>query len=239
MYRVILTVAMFAAVASPLAAGETMPMSEVRAITQKYCTVCHTDEKPLGGLSLEHVDRALVDPSIAAMMVSKLIGKAMGASGQKLPDRATQDAFREALTELSKGATQWGLVLTGTRESQAPMVAVIVKEIPTKANDEGAPDLYRLGIHCNPAAHEARFQLTWALRDITDNVVRLTVSADDSAPVQITIAKGDGSVFFNMPIPKQSLTVSGLFPDETVTYTFRDFPFRRALSSCFGTTAAH
>ncbi len=62
--------------------AEQMPVTQQNALVQKYCAVCHTDASMNGGLSFEHFDAAHADPGDAAMMVSKLKGKALGASGR-------------------------------------------------------------------------------------------------------------------------------------------------------------
>ena len=70
-------------------AAETMPVAQQNALIQKHCVVCHTDAARSGGLSLEHFNAATVDPSLAAMMVSKINGGAMGASAAPKPDQPT------------------------------------------------------------------------------------------------------------------------------------------------------
>ena len=65
----------------PALACATMPASRQNELVRTYCTVCHTDAARNGGLSLEHFDAANPDPGVAAMLASKLKGKAMGASG--------------------------------------------------------------------------------------------------------------------------------------------------------------
>src|SRR5579872_6892013 len=95
----------FALVAAAAYAGDIMPPAQQTALIQKYCAVCDTDASMNGGLTLEHFDAAKVDPSLAAMLVSKLKGKALGAAGLPLPEKATQDALEAALTAESAGAS--------------------------------------------------------------------------------------------------------------------------------------
>src|SRR5262249_49452564 len=52
--------------------AELMPVVQQNALVQKYCAVCHDDVHRNGGLSLQHFEASNVDPSLAAMMVSKL-----------------------------------------------------------------------------------------------------------------------------------------------------------------------
>src|SRR5207253_74002 len=93
-----------------------------------YCAVCHDDNHRNGGLSLQHFDAGTVEPSLAAMMVSKLKTGAIGASGQQA-DPGTEAAMIEALTAKSAGANGW--VLTTIENSQQTSMSVsIVHEGP-------------------------------------------------------------------------------------------------------------
>ena len=97
-----------AALIAPLAvASDLMPVAQQNALVQKYCAVCHTDSARNGGLTLEHFDAAGVDPSLAAMLVSKLRNGALGASGLPVPDKATGGALLLALTAEAAGAHEW------------------------------------------------------------------------------------------------------------------------------------
>src|SRR5262245_42350029 len=78
-------------------AAEAMPVVQQNALVQKYCAVCHDDIHRNGGLSLQHFDASNVDPSLAAMMKSKLKTGAIGAGGLQIPAQATHAAFVEAL----------------------------------------------------------------------------------------------------------------------------------------------
>ena len=53
-------------------ASDAMPLGQQGALVKKYCVVCHNDTRLIGGMSLEHLNPAHPDPSIAGMMVSKL-----------------------------------------------------------------------------------------------------------------------------------------------------------------------
>jgi hypothetical protein len=87
-------------------AAELMPVIQQNALVQKYCAVCHDDAHRNGGLSLQHFDASNVDPSLAAMMASKLKTGAIGAAGLPLPDQATQDAFFNALDAQSRDSNE-------------------------------------------------------------------------------------------------------------------------------------
>src|SRR5580704_7391030 len=58
--------------ASPTMAGDTMPAAQQNELVKKYCAVCHNDTQLNAGLSVEHFDAAHADPSVAAMLLSKL-----------------------------------------------------------------------------------------------------------------------------------------------------------------------
>jgi hypothetical protein len=171
----------------PVVAG-TMPTAEQNALVQKYCAVCHSDALMVGGFSLQHFDTAQADPSLAAMLVSKLTGGlslsqaaaaradpaaaalvatsmktgAMGAAGLGVPDRQTQDALVGALSAEAAHATEWTVMHTPDPKTQAPMVtAGILRESPSSTK-AGITDMYRLLLTCHPATHEAQMQLAWA-----------------------------------------------------------------------------
>ena len=88
-------------------AGDMMPAAQQDALVQKYCAVCHSDTHASGGISLEHFDAAHVDAATAAMILSKLKAKALGASGLPLPDKATQGALLSAISAEAIGTDQW------------------------------------------------------------------------------------------------------------------------------------
>ena len=95
----------FSVISSPVWAA--MPVAEQNALVKKYCAVCHTDAARNGGLSLEHYDASRRDPSLAAMMLSKLNNGAMGAAGNGVPDKAAQQAWLESTREQATGAREW------------------------------------------------------------------------------------------------------------------------------------
>src|ERR1700722_1646584 len=73
----------------PVASESTLSVEQQNAIVRRQCAVCHDDVHLNGGLSLQHFDAAHLDPSLAAMIVSKLKNGAMGAAGIGVPDKAT------------------------------------------------------------------------------------------------------------------------------------------------------
>jgi hypothetical protein len=131
-------------------ASNAMPIAQQNALVGKYCAVCHTDAIPNGGLSLQHFDAARPDPGLMAMIVSKLKSKALGASGQPLPDKATQDLFQSTLAVESFGAERWFV-----DRQPAILTANVVAATPS-TKSEGEPDLFRLTLTCNADTHQGR-----------------------------------------------------------------------------------
>jgi len=58
--------------AEDLQAADIMPYAQQNAVVKKQCASCHTDALMYGGLSLEHYDATHSDPSLSAMLVSKI-----------------------------------------------------------------------------------------------------------------------------------------------------------------------
>src|SRR5262245_8182409 len=123
-------------------AAAQMDVAQTNALVQKYCAVCHRDAHPNGGLSLEHFDAANVDPSLAAMMVSKLKSGAIGAAGIQKPDKATQDAFFDALNSKTTGATEWILTRSQDPATRAPLLTASI------LREASSTELYRLKLTC-------------------------------------------------------------------------------------------
>ena len=112
-----------------------MPFAEQNELIGKYCAVCHTDAARNGGLSLQHFDAGKVDPSLAAMLVSKLRGGAFGAAGLPMPEQATQKALMGALVLASEGSNEW--TVSG---SQHEVTASVLREVAAARKDgAGAP----------------------------------------------------------------------------------------------------
>ncbi len=227
----------------------------------KYCAVCHTDAVRNGGLTLEHFDAAFPDPGVAAMIVSKLNGGALGASGLPMPDKAAQAAFQSAMTEAAAGAKRWVVHKGPDQATQAPTLsASIVRELPSWSNGPN-PDLYRLTLTCRADTGEAEMQLAWSPDVAKDNTV-LTAAVDQRAPVAYKVAgqetygngmagtSGPGAVVLYTTqnaknagsesssgaiLPSQTLTVRNLFPNETVVFPFNELSqgVRQELSVCF------
>jgi hypothetical protein len=231
-----------------VAFGQGMAVSQQNALVQKYCAVCHTDAHPNGGLSLQHFDAAHVEPSLAAMMVSKLKSGAMGAAGIQRPDQATQDGLFKALNEKSDGAQEWTL----TRTPDALTVSILGDAPATE-------ELYRLKLTCRPDTRQAEMQLTWSPKNAGDFARELSVVADGGAAVVYKVEghekmgnaskNTDGTdvttgpaaaLLHTTPLPVRTLTVGDLFTNAKVLFPFdRLTPaMRKELTTCFTQSSA-
>ena len=231
-----------------------MPVAQQNALVQKYCAVCHTDAARNGGLSLEHFDAARAAPSLAAMMLSKLKSGAMGAAGLPVPDKATIDALINALASEAIGANEWTVNRTQDPATKAEMLtASILRELPASRN-AGEAALYRLVLACNAATHEGEMQLAWApapktgtLSAAVDGKTPFTYKVEGAekmgngspgttGPAAISLYESKkNSLTPAMPLPAKTLTISNLFPNETVEFPFGDLTqtARQSLAACF------
>lgn len=243
---------------SVAAASDAMPVAQQNALVQKYCAVCHTDAARNGGLSLEHFDASHVDPSLAAMLVSKLKNGAIGAAGVPVPDQATIGALVSALASEAVGSHEWTVNQTQDAATKQPIVtASILRELPS-AKNAGEPSMYRLVLACNAGTHQGEMQLSWSpvpktgtLSASLDGKAPLTYKVEGiekmgngaqgtAGPAAITLyettkASGQTSGAPKLAMPLQTLTISNLFPDETVVFPFGALTeqARLALSTCF------
>src|ERR1700735_3305962 len=53
-------------------AAEPMGATQEAGVVQKYCGSCHSDALMYGGLSVQHFDVARPDPTLTAMLLSKI-----------------------------------------------------------------------------------------------------------------------------------------------------------------------
>src|SRR5450432_4320006 len=141
----------FAALYGPVWAA--MPAAEQNALVKQYCAVCHTDASMNGGLSLQHYDAAKRDPTLAAMILSKLNAGAMGAAGNGVPDKAAQEAWLASTKEQAAGAEEWFV----SREDGL-VSASIVREVPSRRPDVKESPIYRIKMACNTGSGVGQMQ---------------------------------------------------------------------------------
>jgi len=233
-------------------AGDGMPVAQQNAIVQKYCVSCHTDAEPSGALSLQHFDAMSAAPAVSAMLLSKVTAGvplaivksapsdagaaavldrqmrhgAMGAAGIGVPDKATIEAFIQSLAASSTGAGTWQV-----RHGGPVVTATVAREL--KPRSSGEASTYRLTLSCNPSTRERQALLTWA-PSVANGP--MTAVLDGGAPLHYE-ARGEAFDFAldpRVPLPKQSLRVSGLFPNESVDFPISELPAaaREALAAC-------
>jgi hypothetical protein len=229
-----------------IARMKPMPAPEQTALVKKYCAVCHTDAAKNGGLSLEHYDAAKRDPTLAAMMLSKLDNGAMGAAGNGTPDKAMQQAWLESTREQAIGAKEWFV----SREDGVVSASIVRDVAPRRSRSSDMP-VYRFRMTCNSSTGAGEMQLTWSPEPQTGRT--LFASVDGHGPIEYriegtesmgnggTARSGHASVVLSsgkggtLAVPLQSLKIEELFPGEAVEFPVKDLD-RSALSElrhCF------
>jgi hypothetical protein len=179
---------------------------------------------------------------------------AIRAAGIPIPDKATIEALVQAFTEESAGAMDWSVERSRDAASAPILTASILREMPS-AKSTGEAEAYRLIVSCNAAKQEGEMQLAWSP---VPQSGALAVSVDGNAVAQYRVegsekmGNGSGVVLHGLaalvlaeskrgvsrnglPFPAESLTISDLFPGETMTFSFANLPkdARHELNACF------
>jgi hypothetical protein len=231
------------AFAAQASAGD-LSSAQQNALVRKYCAVCHTDTANNGGLSLAHYDAARPDPPLAAMVLSKLRNGAMGAAGKGVPDKDTQEAWVAATSTQALGAENWTVIRTEPSTSHgSTLIASVVRIVAPRKGEANVP-LYRLTLSCDSASRQPLVQLTWSPEPQTNRT--FFVSADGQPGVAHTVSgqekmgngstgvSGRASAVLQVGLPLKTLTVTDLFPAETVVFPVEtlDQNARRELTAC-------
>ncbi len=245
-------------------AADLMGAAQETAVVQKYCGSCHSDALMYGGLSVQHFDAALPDPTLTAMLLSKITNghtpedvsaadsaevlkmmraSAMGAAGHGVPDEETQVTFSRALALQSKGAYEWNVRWEDASQSKA-LIASIVREQPS-VKHEGVTDSYRLIVRCRPDTREGEIKIAWAnppagegqMMSVTIDSTQVFQHKVEGGRAQGNGTNGPGATVLKVRLPVQSLTISNLFADGNLVFPFGELSqaARRDLSACFPT----
>jgi hypothetical protein len=199
----------------------------------------------LTSLSIEKVLEAQTDPTAAALVVKSMQKGAMGAAGLPVPGRAIQDALVAALAAQAAGATEWTIQRAGTLT-----MASILKEMPSTAF-EGTEDMYRLSLTCDSGTHDGEMILAFGPGSPDKGRV-LAATVDGGATTTFDLFEiektmfhgatgksGTGAVRLAPVLPLRTLTISNVFANETVEFSFDGLAqtARRELTACFTPSA--
>jgi hypothetical protein len=164
------------------------------------------------------------------------------------------DGLVAAFTAQSAQADKWSVQRVKRPTGADIVTASIVRELPSAAAaDRGDTEaaMYRLVLTCNAASGEGALQLAWSpvpkrgtLAVAIDGKPATSYTVDGTermgngttattGPAAFVIARFGGGT--RIELPKRTLTATGLFAGETVTFPFDELakPARESLSACF------
>jgi hypothetical protein len=228
--------------------GTAMRAAQANALADKYCVVCHRGATPGGGLTLEGFDIARVDPVIPRMMRIKIeIDGALGAAGVPEPDAATTQAFLGALSAAGSRPEPPAWTVTLEQDPGHGYTQVTARSVQRVSGS--SQSLYELTVTCTgaskkPSMHVAALSEAAGGQRIDRVIAR---KHDGTVPVDYVVdgvqrtdwwLPGERANTLDaptpMPIADRSLTISGVFPDEAVSFPFAELSptIRRQLSFC-------
>jgi hypothetical protein len=208
--------------------------------------------KLTSGVALSTVLAAPTDSTAAAVLSKRVVGGAMFAAGIKVPI-PTIAAFTTSLAVRAVEPTKWHVNRTPDPVTKATVTMVsTLRELPMMREGDVVP-AYRLVLTCNQTTREGEMQLAWSPSPKRGT---LLAAADGKAPstyiVDGTEKMGDGGSGTTGPaahtllqtkpasrataaLPTRMLSVSALFPNENVEFSFDDMPaaMRQSLTPCF------
>jgi hypothetical protein len=214
--------------------------------------------KLTNGVALQTIHVARTDPAAAALLAGNLKTGAMGAAGIPVPDRETQEAWVNALAGEAAGASGWTVNRTQDPATRTPVVTASMAQEVSSATKAGEADTYRLTLTCRTDSHEGEMLLAWAA-GVPKEGHAISAAVDGRAPVTYHVlnekamfigavgTSGTGAAILSatkesagapkigLPLPERTLTISNVFPDETVMFPFDGLPqtARQALVKCF------
>ena len=210
--------------------------------------------KITSGTALATVHAASHDADAAAALKRGLGKGAVNASGLGAPAPEVVDGLVAAFTAQSAQADKWSVQRVKRPTGADIVTASIVRELPSAAAaDRGDTEaaMYRLVLTCNAASGEGALQLAWSpvpkrgtLAVAIDGKPATSYTVDGTermgngttattGPAAFAIARFGGGA--RIELPKRTLTATGLFAGETVTFPFDELaaPARQALSDYF------
>jgi hypothetical protein len=236
---------------TPAPAADLMPASQQNALVLRHCVGCHKGATPAGALSFEAFDAARPDPSVAGMMLVKITADgAMSAAGVPKPDAPTMDAFVGSLSAAAANAPSglgvWSVTLEDEPKAGHDLVtARLTQEIPLPTQKQQSA-LYQLTLACSGKTRRGEMQLATftkagAIRPMSasaDGAVTFTYALDGGASRSAslrTTQEHSGTAQGAMLLPSRTLAVSGLYPNEDVSFAFAGLSptVRQVLAACF------
>ena len=153
----------------------------------------------------------------------------MGAAGLGIPDPATREAWVAATAAQAERAGRWTVIRSEKPGAKTHVLtASIVREVARRNSDTDAP-VYRLTLACNTATRKGEIQLTWSPSPQTDRT--FSVAADGNAEIPhrlegkeesmgngTSASTGLAAAVLKAPLPQNTLTITDLFPGETVVF---------------------
>ena len=186
--------------------------------------------KLTSGLPLRTVREASSEAGAAALVDKKLKSGAMSAAGIPIPDKATIDALIQSFVVESIGAMDWNVQHTTVAAAGTPVIVASILREKSWAKSAGEARAYRLIVSCNVAARIGSMQLAWSPQPQRGS---LSASVDGSAAVSYpvegsekmgngskVVTQGVASLTMCLPLPAETLTITDLFPGETVVFPF-------------------
>lgn len=192
--------------------------------------------------------KAADNPESVAKILTLIKVGAMTAGGP-LPDETTQLALARALSLEAEDAGRWHSRRESDSSGQSTVLTLTrLQQVSSTKLGGGVTDMYRLILTCRVAVREGEIKLAWA-NGVPTEGQEVGVGVDggtlflhkvEGGKKQGNGANGPGATILypgdtKIVLPLRSLTVSNVFPHETVAFSFEDLSQadREGLSACF------